>query len=87
MTPGVGPPRVVKLVLLFLELFCGSGTQISAKCVMAFKVCHKSTGTCFLKKIWRQDRKQQATRLRLVPKKDSKVEDSKLILLDKAVVC
>ena len=56
------------MVPLFLELFCGSGTQISVKCVMAFRICHKST--CFVdKKKRRRDRTQEATQLRLVPKK------------------
>jgi len=63
-----------KLVLLFLELFCGSSTRISARCVMAFRFCHKST--CFLEKKKKKkrlrDRTQKATRLRLVPKKWSK---------------
>ena len=46
---GIWPiwPRV-KLVLLFLELFYGSGTRIFAKWVRAFRICHNST--CFAEK-------------------------------------
>jgi len=69
---GIWPIRPrVKLVLLFSESFCGSATRISAKCVMAFRICRKST--CFVerkkKKKRRRDRTQEATWLRLVPKK------------------
>ena len=38
----------MKLVPLFLEFFLGSGTQITAKSVMAFRICRKST--CFVEK-------------------------------------
>jgi len=72
-------PRV-KLVPLFLELFCGSGTQISAKCVMAFRICHKSTCFVDLKKNRRRDRTQEATQLRLVPKKKEKTEFSEKLI-------
>jgi len=63
---------------LFFELFCGSGTRILAKCVMAFRICQSST--CFLqldlgeKKKWCRDRTQEATQLRLVPKNITPLE-------------
>jgi len=67
----------MKLELLFLDLFCGSGTRISAKCVMAFRMCHKST--CFVEKKRRRDRTQEATQLRLVPKNGVETERNRLL--------
>ena len=62
----------MKLVPLFLELFCGSGARISAKCVVAFRICHKSNVFRRKKKKRRRDRTQEAPpcQLRLVPKNE-----------------
>jgi len=54
----------VKLVSLFLELFCVSGTRSSAKCVMAFRICHRST--CFVEKKRRKKNGVETERKRLL---------------------